>query len=272
MAVEAGRDEQPRRREALDDRRDDLVERLDVHVAGRAGRQRHVHRRPAPGTDARLGHPAGARVQRPLVEADEQHPRVLDEHRLGAVAVVGVVVEDPHALAGVGEGGGDDGDVGDEAEAHRVGRRGVVTGRAHGAERGVALALAQRLDRGQPGAGGEVGGRRRVRAQPGVGVDPPAAAGGHRLQPVEVPLGVHTSQVVALGGHRFERDDGVGEPGPLDAGDHRLQPRRPLGVARSGEVLEVGRVGGEQHRHSTSSLGGRDDPVGRAPPSTVVRR
>ena len=65
----------------------------------------------------------GARVQRPLVIADEQHPRVVVEHRLRAVAVVGVVVEDHHSLALVGQRRGDDRDVGDHAEAHRLDRR-----------------------------------------------------------------------------------------------------------------------------------------------------
>ena len=46
---------------------------------------------------------AGARVQRPLVVADEQDARVAVEGRLGAVAVVGVDVDDDDPLAGFGK-------------------------------------------------------------------------------------------------------------------------------------------------------------------------
>ena len=45
VGIEAGRDQQPRRREAVDDRGDDLVERPQVDVAGRRRRQRDVHGR-----------------------------------------------------------------------------------------------------------------------------------------------------------------------------------------------------------------------------------
>ena len=48
---------------------------------------------------ARLGGPARPRVQRRLVRRDVQHPRVVVEDVLGAVAVVHVPVDDGHPLA-----------------------------------------------------------------------------------------------------------------------------------------------------------------------------
>ena len=187
-----------RRREALDDRRDHLVERLEVHVAGRPRRQRDVDGRPVSCTGSRLGAPPRARIQRPLVGADEQHPRVVVEHRLGAVAVMRVEVEDPHPLAGVGERGSDDGDVRHQAETHRVRRRGVVARRPHGAERGGPLAASQRGHGGQTGAGGEHRGRRRLGARRRVGVDPPAARRRQVLEPIEVPRRVDALELGAL--------------------------------------------------------------------------
>ena len=57
MAVEPRRQQEPRRPEPLDRRRDQLVERLQVDVAGGARRQRDVHRRRRAGARAGLGDP-----------------------------------------------------------------------------------------------------------------------------------------------------------------------------------------------------------------------
>ena len=121
------------------DRGDDLVERAQVDVARGARRHRDVQRRAAPAPAPVSSTTTVPGVQRPLVIADEQHARIVVEHGLRAVAVVGVVVEDHDPLALVGQRGGDDRDVGDQAEPHRLDGGGVMAGRAHGAERGVAL-------------------------------------------------------------------------------------------------------------------------------------
>ena len=73
VGVEAGRDQQPRRREALDDRRDDLVERAagSTSPVAPAGSGMFIVV-PDAGAGAGLVEPPGARVQRPLVQADEQ--------------------------------------------------------------------------------------------------------------------------------------------------------------------------------------------------------
>ena len=195
-----------------------------------------------------LGQPTRSGVQRPLVEADEQHSRVGFERRLGPVAVMGVVVEHPDPLAGCGERGRHDGHVGDEAEPHRVGRRGVVAGRPDGAERSVAATFPQRRHRREPGTCRQPGGTGRAGAQPGVGVDPAAAGFGHLVEPVEVPRRVDPLQIDATGGHRLELRQRVHHALPTGTGDDRLQAGRTLGMPRSGEVPEVRLVGDEQHR------------------------
>ena len=107
--------------------------------------------------------------------ADEQHTRVVVEHRLRAVAVVGVVVEDHDPLALIGQRSGNDRDVGDHAETHRLDGGGVMAGRAYGTERGVALAGAQRFDRSQTGAGGQARRFETRWACVRVGIEPAAA-------------------------------------------------------------------------------------------------
>ena len=102
-------------------------------------------------------------IQRVLVERHVDHRGVVVEDVLGAVAVVGVVVDDQHPLAPVGQRPGRDRDVVEQAEAHRPARRGVVPGRAHGAEGGVALAGVEVGDGVETGAGGEQRGLVRAR-------------------------------------------------------------------------------------------------------------
>ena len=193
---------------------------------------------------------ARARVQRPLVEADEQHPGVVVEHVLGAVAVVGVEVEDPHPLARVGQRGRDDGDVGHEAEPHRRRAGGVVAGRPHGAERGLGRRRASSASTAvRPAPAASRAASRRPPAHAGVGVDPAAALRGHLVDAVEVPAGWTRSSSSRVAGRGSSGDHRVVELRRRRRRRHRLQPRRALRVPRAGEVLEVRRVGREQHRH-----------------------
>ena len=65
-----------------------------------------------------------------------KHARIVPENLLGAVAVVDVEIHDRHpfgAMDGTGAAGGD-GDIVEEAEAHRRRRLGMMAGRAHGDE------------------------------------------------------------------------------------------------------------------------------------------
>ena len=119
-----------------------------------------------------LARPAGARVERPLVQRDVEDGRVVPEDVLRPVAVVDVPVDDRDPLeAELGlRRARRDRDVVEEAEAHRaVGGR-VVAGRPHERE----AAGADRLDRA---AGGEQRRlvarlrRRRVAVEPGRSVD-----------------------------------------------------------------------------------------------------
>src|SRR5439155_25123754 len=85
---------------------------------------------------AGFGFEAGAGVTRPrvLVHADEKDAGVGFETGLGAVAVVDVEIDDGDLLEVVFllKIFGGDGDVGEEAEAHRVGGLGVVAGGSDG--------------------------------------------------------------------------------------------------------------------------------------------
>ena len=162
MRVEAGRDEQQLGLERRD-------RRPRPARTPRGSPRRRCRRRAAgcssvspcsPG-------PAGARVERPLVERDEEDRRVVADDRLGAVAVVDVPVEDrdpPDAELGLRPARRDRDRV-EEAEAHRAARLGVVPGRPRERE----AAAARRLDRR---AGGE---QRRLEGRRGadrVGVEP----------------------------------------------------------------------------------------------------
>ena len=125
VSVEAGRDDEQVRPEALHGRRDRVVERVEVLLVSRAGRHRDVERRVS-----LIGGPAGAGVERPLVERHEEHAVVVAEDVLRPVAVVDVPVEDRDALEaelGLRETGGD-GDVVEEAEAHRAAGERMVAG------------------------------------------------------------------------------------------------------------------------------------------------
>ena len=97
-------------------------------VAG-AGRQRDVGDRAARRRAADVGRPAGAREEVPaaLVHRDREHPRVVPEHPLDAVAVVHVDVDVGDPLGAVVEQPLDaDGDVVVDAEAGRVAAHRVV--------------------------------------------------------------------------------------------------------------------------------------------------
>ena len=107
----------------------DRVERTQPAVVADAGRQRDVDRAAVGARAAGLGRESGAREQRQrrLVQADRQHPRVVVEHGLYAVAVVHVDVDVRDALGAEFEQPPDrDGRVVVDAEAARRRRHRVV--------------------------------------------------------------------------------------------------------------------------------------------------
>ena len=64
--------------------------------------------------------------------------------------MVDVPIDDEHPLSSVGQGGGGDRDVVEQAKAHGPGRAGVVPGWSDGHERGVAFPSLECVDGVQP--------------------------------------------------------------------------------------------------------------------------
>src|SRR5439155_5211131 len=112
-------------------------------------RQRRAHR-DVPDVLVRtaVGRRTGARVPGPLVHGDEVHAGLALDERLRAVAMVHVPVDDENALETVLDTRvvRRDGDVADEAEAHRAIAEGVVTGRPDGTERALGAAVHGHVD------------------------------------------------------------------------------------------------------------------------------
>jgi hypothetical protein len=126
VRVEAGGDEHEIRAERPHSRLDRVLERRAVGVVSRARGQRQVQRRLV----ARV-RPARARPERPLVERDEEDGVVAPEECLGAVAVMDIEVDDRDPLQAelLLRVPRRDGDVVQEAEAHRAAGESVMPGR-----------------------------------------------------------------------------------------------------------------------------------------------
>ena len=62
--------------------------------------------------------------------------------------------------------------------------------------------------------------------------------------------GVHPFQLGTGGGEGIEFHQRLAEPGTPDPVEHCVQPLRPFGVTRTGQMFEIGGVGGEQHGHT----------------------
>ena len=169
--VLAGADEQQLGPERPQHGRDHLVERVQVAVVAGPGGERDVDVRPlAGGRPADLEQPAVRRVEAVLVQRDGEHRRVVEEDRLGPVAVVHVPVEDRDALdaaVALRPAGGDRGVV-EQAEAHRGLALAMVPRRAQQGERVVDLLLQHGLGRREQAAGGEQHGVAGPRPGPGV--------------------------------------------------------------------------------------------------------
>ena len=60
---------------------------------------------------------------------------------------------------------------------------------------------------------------------------------------------MHALEIGALGSTWFDRRDGVADVGAAYSFEDRFEPLGPLWVAGSGKMLEISRVGGEQHGH-----------------------
>ena len=123
MRVEPGRDEDEPGVERAHARLHLLDEGGEILRVTGAGCERDVQRR-----GVARARPAAPRIERPLVQRDDEHRVVPAEDRLGAVAVMHVPVDDRHALdpervLRVARG---DRDRPEEAEPHRPARERVV--------------------------------------------------------------------------------------------------------------------------------------------------
>ncbi len=178
-----------------------------------------------------------------LVRRDVQDVAALEEGVLGAVAVMDVVVEDGDALGAPlsEQPGGGDGDVVEQAEAHRLGGRGVVAGRAHQTECVTRPAGADGvgcLDKGAHGAqcGVERAGRHR-----GVGVDPPTLAGTELADERHVGGCMHELERGVVRGLGLEVRHALPEAAGLQRLDDGREPLRALGMLWAGAVREKAR-------------------------------
>ena len=145
-----------------------------LHVVPTAASVPTSSRRPVPGYS---GHSCNDTYAHALVGV---------EGLLRAVAVVRVVIDDQDAFAALRERSRRDGDVVEQAEPHRALGAGVVAGRSHGEEGGVAVAGCERVGGGEPGAGGPYRGRPRPGRHGRVEVDRPAAVLRQRLEALDV--------------------------------------------------------------------------------------
>ena len=252
MRVVAGRDRDQPRLVGARDRRDDVLDERQELLAPGARRDRQVDGVALALALAGVLGGAGAGIERPLVDARVEHVGRGGEDLLGAVAVVDVPVEDQHPL-GAARGDrvpGGDGDVVEQAEAHRAVALGVVAGRAQAAERRPRLAGEQPLGRVAPRRRRRAAPRRRTRREATVSMSiMPPPRGAERLDRVDVRAAwtrVSCSRVAAGASTRSR----PGQPARSSADSIAHQPAGVLGM-RAGVVLERGGMR-EVERHASA--------------------
>lgn len=237
VGIEAGADENHLRPEAVQCRQEFFRHRRPEAGAVGIGRQRRGDDVPA----HRVG--AAVRIEGVLEARTEQHARVVLEDFLGAVAVVHVEVDDGHALEAVVFQGmrHADGDIVENAKAHRAVAAGVVAGRPHIAEGVLRHALHDELGGEHHGAGRAQRRLQAVRVHRGVGVEHDQSFGGRRCRDgVEIGFAVHAQELLAAGTRRIvvlkERKDAGGDEPILDG----LDARRAFGMSAPHVVPEAG--------------------------------
>ena len=161
---------------------------------------------------------------------DVEHPRLVPENSLRAVPVVHVPVQDKDPLALVDQGGGGNGHVVYETEAHRLVGCGVVAGWAMGDKAHPLAGVPEGLDRRQYPAGGQKGSVPGPGAGYGVEVQRPPARVAEVLERPEVLGGVDLQQLLHRGSPGRQGDDGVAEASTVDALEDGLHPARAFGV------------------------------------------
>ena len=200
---------------------------------------------------------AGARKQRHLVRRAVHHGRVRPEDVLGAVAVMHVEIDDGRArdavfALGVARG---DGDVVEEAEAHRLADLGVVAGRAHRDE-GVAM-LARHHGFGRRDRAADAAHHRfpRARRHRGVAIDIDQSAGRRDVAQLgDVVLVVAERDEVEIALRRLVAHQEL-EALMRQRLLHRAQAVGPFGVSGRRDVVEAGLVGEEKRTHQVGLMG-----------------
>jgi len=241
VGVEARRDHDEIGREGLERRQDLARHRVAERLAARAGGERRVDDVADPGLLAG----AGARVVRPLMGRGVKQAGVALEHVLGAVAVMDVEVDHRDPLkpmdgAGVKRA---DGDVVEQAEAHRPRGLGVVAGRADGAKGVGGLARGHRIDRGADRACRAQRRFARARRERRVGIEvhTPGCRNA-RQHHFDISGRVRALERLACGLRGLAPVEG-GELRGVERIEHRAQPGRAFGMKRPGIVFETGRMG-----------------------------
>ncbi|MNU97061.1 hypothetical protein D3C71_871200 [compost metagenome] len=251
MGIEACRDQQQLGAEVVDRRQHLVGPDVAEAEATTARWQQDVHQVAGAAVTAQ----AGLGEQAGLVGAVVGHPGVVLEDVLGAVAVVDIEIDhrDPFQTVAVAGVGGGDGDVVEQAEAHRGTAGGMVAGRAHRAEGQRILTQHHRIDGGDTCAGGMHRGTGRARRGPGVHVQL-AQRRGLRLQhQIQQRAVVDPGQFTELGWRRFAPLQLAGE-GLMQRVEHHLQALRAFRMARAGIVQQAGGMGEDQHGGSALAM------------------
>jgi hypothetical protein len=130
----------------------------------------------------------------------------------------------------------------------------------HRAECRIGFALVESIDSIESRARREQRRFERSWTRSGVGVETTTAALTELLDGVDVRSVVHTLEFGAGGGPGYERSECLSEVGRVDSGDDRIEPSGPLGVVATGDVIQVARMGGKQHRHDRRGYPSRPKP------------
>jgi len=238
VRVVSGRHEHDVGLEPLEEREHDPPERQAVALRPGPGRQRQV-RGPAPTrAGADLAGRARARIERPLMERDQEDARIALERVLRPVAVVDVPVDDRDSPgAGGARRASRDRDVVQHAEPHRALGRRVVPWRSNQRERAGRRRRHEVARDGRAGPGGRPRGFPRSAGEVRVRVEIPVASAVQLfLKARQIAGGVDARELVGQGGDRREGGPlGGGERG-VEAFPRGIEPLRPLRMVASGAV------------------------------------
>jgi hypothetical protein len=122
----------------------------------------------------------------------------------------------------------------------------MMTGRPDRAERPLAVAAFQRVDRLEATAGRKQRRLPRCRRGAGVGVETAAPARAELLEVVEILRSVHSLELGSARAAGLEHAAGVARRAGFDAIEDSPHSRRPFGVTATGVVILEMAVGRDQ--------------------------